>query len=53
MTKEAKKELLESAYNYCNEFDKSTEYMIAFMQDFASASHDEVMKFLETKFAQN
>lgn len=49
MTKEEKQELLQSAYNYCNEYDKSTEYMIEFMQDFASATLDEVINFLKTK----
>ena len=49
LTKTSKNELLESAYNYCNEFDKSTEYMIEFMQDFASATLDEVIEFLENK----
>jgi hypothetical protein len=44
-----KEELLQSAYNYCNEYDKSTEYMIEFMQDFANATFDEVMEFLETQ----
>jgi len=48
MTK-GKLELLQSAYNYCNEYDKSTEFMITFMQNFASATLDEVVEFLETK----
>lgn len=47
--KRDKTELLESAYNYCNEYDKSTEYMIEFMQDFANASFDEVIEFVKNK----
>lgn len=45
-----KKELLESAYNYCIEYEKSTEYMIEFMQNFANVSFEEVMNFLKTKY---
>ena len=34
------------AQEWCDENDKSTEFMIAYMQDFADATHDEVIDFL-------
>jgi hypothetical protein len=44
-----KEALIEKAYDLCNEEDKSTEYMIQYIQDFAVVSHDEVMDFLIDK----
>lgn len=44
---EDKNEMLQYGYNYCNENDKSTEFMLQFMQDVAGATLDEVLEFLE------
>jgi len=35
------------AWQYCDEEDKSTEYMLAYMQDFAGVDLDCVMNFIE------
>ena len=43
---EGKKALMREAQNYCDEKDKSTEFMIQYMMDTADATHDEVMEFL-------
>ena len=40
---------LEEALQFCNEEDKSTEFMIEFMQSYAKTDHDTVMKFLLEK----
>ena len=45
--KQNKEELLKEAQQYCDDNDKSTEFMIQYMQDVAGATLDEVMKFLE------
>jgi len=45
--KDKTKEILHSAWNYCDEQDKSTEFMIAYMQEAAGVSHDTVMDFIE------
>ncbi len=47
--KQDKQVLLQEAYDYCNENDKSTEFMLEYMQDFAGVSLDTVIKFLTTK----
>ena len=39
--------LLEEAQAYCDQEDKSTEFMIQYMQDFAEVDFDCVMSFLE------
>ena len=41
------KMLLEEAQKYCDENDKSTEYMLQYMQDFAGVNLDCVMNFLQ------
>ena len=41
------RELLKEAQIFCDENDKSTEFMIEYMQDFAHCSFDTVMNFLE------
>ena len=46
MTKETKG-LLDRAYKYCNENNKSTAFMLEFMQDFANVDLDCVLNFLE------
>jgi len=42
-----KRALLVAAQEYCDEEDKSTEFMIQYMQDTAKVSLDTVLKFLE------
>lgn len=41
-----KEQLMKEAENWCDENDKSTEFMIQYMQDISGASHDEVMDYL-------
>lgn len=43
------KRKLEEAQKYCDENDKSTEFMIAYMQDYAGVDHDCVMNYLISK----
>jgi len=40
---------LQDAYDYCNDNDQSTEFMIQYMMDTAKVSHDCVMSFLYKK----
>ena len=42
-----KKELLQEAYEFCNENDKSTEFMLQYMQEFAGVDFDDVISFLK------
>ena len=44
---EKKRELLKTAQEYCDENDKSTEFMLQYMQDVAGVSLDTVLQFLE------
>jgi hypothetical protein len=46
MKPETKKKLFE-AWRYCDENDKSTEFMIQYMQDKARVSLDTVISFLQ------
>ena len=48
MNKETK-ELLEIAWQECIEKDKSTEYTIQYLQDFAHVSFDAAIKFYNKK----
>ncbi len=48
--KQKTKELLQEAYKYCNEKDKSTEFMLEYMQDFANVDLDCVLNFLQTEY---
>jgi len=41
------KELLQLAYDYCNEKDKSTEFMLQYMQDVVKVDLDTVIEFLQ------
>lgn len=41
--------LLEEAENYCDKNDKSTEFMIQYMQDTAKVSLDKVLEYLAEK----
>lgn len=45
MKPETRQKLIE-AEAYCDEHDKSTEFMIQYMQDYAGVDHDCVIKFL-------
>ena len=36
-----------AAWQYCDDKDKSTEFMIEYMQDFANVAFDGVMSFIE------
>ena len=44
---ESKLELLRTAHSYCDEEDKSTEFMLQYMQDFAGVDLDTMMYYLE------
>ena len=44
---EKTRQKLKIAQDFCDENDKSTEYMLQFMQDFANVDLDCVMNFLE------
>lgn len=46
MTKETK-DLLTEAYNYCIENEKSSEFMLEYMQDFANVDLDTVLDFIK------
>ena len=46
MNPETKLKLIE-AQKYCDDEDKSTPFMIQYMQDFAGVDFDCVMKFLQ------
>ena len=46
ISKSTQKKLL-AAWEYCDEHDKSTEYMLAYMQDMSSVSLDTVLFFIE------
>ncbi len=49
----AKEILLQEAMDWCDDNDKSTEFMIEYMQDFADATHEEVIAFLISKSDDN
>lgn len=44
--KQATKDKLYIAWQYCDDEDKSTEFMIEYMKDAANVSHDTVMNFI-------
>ncbi len=44
---EGTRALLEIAQGYCDDEDKSTEFMIEYMQDVAGTDFDTVMSFLK------
>jgi hypothetical protein len=44
-----KRTLMKMAQEWCDSHDKSTEFMIQYMQDFAGVDHDTVMEFLQEK----
>lgn len=43
---DAQRELLIEAREYCDEHDKSTEFMLQYMQDVANVNLDQVIQFL-------
>ena len=43
------KRLLKVAQQYCDDNDKSTEFMLQYMQDYAGVDLDCVIKYLEDK----
>ena len=45
--KDSTKDLLFEAWDYCDENDKSTEFMIQYMQDTANVSFDTVIEFIQ------
>lgn len=51
MKKETEEKLRESE-QICNDEDRSTEYMIQFMQDYANVSHDCVMNYIRKNWTQ-
>jgi len=51
MKQETKNKLFE-AWTYCNEHDKSTEFMLEYMQDFANVDLDCVIAFLKNSEKQ-
>lgn len=42
----ATRQMLLDAWDYCNQEDKSTEFMIQYMQDVANVDHDCVINFI-------
>jgi hypothetical protein len=46
--KKQTKEILKQAQIFCDENDKSTEYMLQYMQDISGCDLDTVIEFLET-----
>lgn len=49
MTK-TERNLLQEAEAYCNKNDKSTEFMLEYMQDVAGVDLDTVLDYLENKY---
>ena len=43
----SKKEKLQEAIETCDKEDRSTAFMIEYMQDYANATYDEVLDFLK------
>lgn len=43
------KQRLKEAMDYCNDNDKSTEFMIQYMQDYGKVSFETVIDFLESE----
>lgn len=46
--KDSTKQKLKEAMEWCDANDKSTEFMIEYMQDIAGVSHECVMNYLTT-----
>lgn len=45
--KQSTKQILHEAWNYCDEEDKSTEYMLQYMQDVANVDMECVISFID------
>jgi len=45
---DAKKQLLKEAYGYCNTNDKSTEFMLEYMQSVADVDLDTVLEYIQS-----
>lgn len=45
--------LLKEAHDYCDKHDKSTEFMLEYMQDVAGVDLDTVLDYLENKNENN
>lgn len=43
-----KEDLLATAKQFCDDNDKSTEFMLQYMQDFAEVDLDDVLEYLES-----
>ena len=52
MNKETKIKLL-AAWQYCDDEDKSTEFMLQFMQDVSGLDLDDVLEFIENTDEEN
>jgi len=50
--KKETEELLKEAEDICDREDRSVEYMIQFMQDYAKCSHETVMKYIEKTWSK-
>ncbi len=50
--KKITEEKLREAETICDDEDRSTEYMIQFMQDYANVSFDCVMKYIRKNWKQ-
>lgn len=50
---ESRKHLLRAAREFCDDTDKSTEFMLQYMQDVAGVDLDTVMDFLEQNETHN
>lgn len=51
--KESTKQKLKIAQQYCDDNDKSTQFMLEYMQDFAGVDLDCVLNYLENKIKSN
>lgn len=46
---DTKRIMMQEAQQYCDDNDKSTEFMLQYMQDMAGATLDEVLDYLQEK----
>ncbi len=51
MTEEQQQQIL-VAWEYCDEEDKSTEFMLQYMSDVSGVDYDEVVDFVSSQIAQ-
>jgi hypothetical protein len=50
---EETRRLLKEAQDWCDDNDKSTEFMLEYMQDYANTDFDTVMSFLEEQMEES